>query len=92
MGLGDVYLGCPAALPVDPRHRIVNPKFNPGRTFTPEGSVGIGGAFMCLYPTPSPGGYQLVGRSLPIWNSYQINKDFPTGTPWLLQMFDQVSH
>merc|ERR1719506_2345527 len=90
MGLGDVYLGCPAALPVDPRHRIVNPKFNPARTFTPEGAVGIGGAFMCLYPTPSPGGYQLVGRSLPIWNSYQVNKDFPEGTPWLLQMFDQV--
>jgi urea carboxylase len=90
MGLGDVYLGCPAALPVDPRHRIVNPKFNPARTFTPEGAVGIGGAFMCLYPTPSPGGYQLVGRSLPIWNSYCINKDFTEGTPWLLQMFDQV--
>jgi urea carboxylase len=90
MGLGDVYLGCPAALPVDPRHRIVNPKFNPARTFTPEGAVGIGGAFMCLYPTPSPGGYQLVGRSLPIWNSYQVNADFPVGTPWLLQMFDQV--
>jgi urea carboxylase len=90
MGLGDVYLGCPAALPVDPRHRIVNPKFNPARTFTSEGAVGIGGAFMCLYPTPSPGGYQLVGRSLPIWNSYCINKDFTAGTPWLLQMFDQV--
>jgi urea carboxylase len=45
---------------------------------------------MCLYPTPSPGGYQLVGRSLPIWNSYTVNKDFPEGTPWLLQMFDQV--
>merc|ERR1719506_2235 len=90
MGLGDVYLGCPAALPVDPRHRLVNPKFNPARTFTPEGAVGIGGAFMCLYPTPSPGGYQLVGRSLPIWNSYTINKDFSDGTPWLLQMFDQV--
>merc|ERR1719353_211193 len=90
MGLGDVYLGCPAALPVDPRHRLVNPKFNPARTFTPEGAVGIGGAFMCLYPTPSPGGYQLVGRSLPIWNSYTVNKDFTPGTPWLLQMFDQV--
>ena len=32
LGLGDVYLGCPAALPVDPRHRLVCPKFNPART------------------------------------------------------------
>ena len=43
MGLGDVYLGAPCAVPVDPRHRLVVPKYNPARTFTPEGSVGIGG-------------------------------------------------
>eukprot|EP00808_Paulinella_micropora_P012145 g5523.t1 len=90
LGLGDVYLGCPAAPPVDPRHRLVNPKFNPARTFTPEGAVGIGGAFMCLYPLASPGGYQLIGRSVPIWNSFTWNKAYKPGMPWLLRMFDQV--
>lgn len=90
LGLGDVYLGCPAALPVDPTHRIMNPKYNPARTYTPQGAIGIGGTFMCLYPTASPGGYQLVGRSLPIWNAFCVNQLYEEGCPWLLRMFDQV--
>ena len=56
----DVYLGAPCAVPVDPRHRLVVPKYNPARTVTPEGAVGIGGAYMCIYPMESPGGYQLA--------------------------------
>ena len=32
----DVYLGAPCAVPLDPRHRLVVPKYNPARTFTPE--------------------------------------------------------
>ena len=47
-GLGDVYLGAPCAVPVDPRHRLVVPKYNPARTYTPEGGVGIGGTYMCI--------------------------------------------
>ena len=39
MGLGDVYLGAPCAVPVDPRHRLVVPKYNPARTYTPEGEL-----------------------------------------------------
>ena len=70
MGLGDVYLGAPCAVPMDPRHRLVVPKYNPARTSTPEGAVGIGGCYMCVYPMVSPGGYQLVGRTLPIWNTF----------------------
>ena len=35
---------------------IMNPKYNPARTYTPQGAIGIGGTFMCLYPTASPGG------------------------------------
>eukprot|EP00494_Astrolonche_serrata_P028439 UN28705 len=39
----------------------------------------------------SPGGYQLVGRTLPIWNSFGTkNNLFNKETPWLLRMFDQV--
>lgn len=52
LGLGDVYLGAPCAVPVDPRHRLVVPKYNPARTSTPEGSVGIGGAYMCIVSCP----------------------------------------
>ena len=49
MGLGDVYLGAPVAVPVDPRHRLVTTKYNPARTWTAENSVGIGGAYLCIY-------------------------------------------
>ncbi|NCD34788.1 MAG: urea carboxylase [Spartobacteria bacterium] len=90
LGLGDVYLGAPCAVPVDPRHRLVTSKYNPARTFTAEGTVGIGGVYMCIYGMDSPGGYQLVGRTLPIWNKFMKNPDFKDGCPWLLRFFDQV--
>ncbi len=90
LGLGDVYLGAPCAVPVDPRHRLLTSKYNPARTYTAEGTVGIGGVYMCIYGMDSPGGYQLVGRTLPIWNKFLKNPQFSAGEPWLLRFFDQV--
>ncbi len=90
LGLGDVYLGAPCAVPVDPRHRLLTSKYNPARTYTAEGTVGIGGVYMCIYGMDSPGGYQLVGRTLPIWNKFLRNDVFVDGKPWLLRFFDQV--
>ncbi|CAK0782570.1 hypothetical protein CVIRNUC_005782 [Coccomyxa viridis] len=92
LGLGDVYLGAPCAVPVDPRHRLVVPKYNPARTTTPEGAVGLGGAYMCIYPMDSPGGYQLIGRTLPIWNTFGRVGPFTPAKPWLLRNFDQVKY
>ncbi|MBI3900487.1 MAG: urea carboxylase [Gammaproteobacteria bacterium] len=90
LGLGDVYLGAPCAVPVDPRHRLLTSKYNPARTYTAEGTVGIGGVYMCIYGMDSPGGYQLIGRTLPIWNKFLKNAVFEPGKPWLLRFFDQV--
>ena len=90
LGLGDVYLGAPVATPLDPRHRLVTTKYNPARTWTPENAVGIGGAYMCVYGMEGPGGYQLVGRTVPVWNTYRTTADFPPGRPWLLRFFDRV--
>ncbi len=90
MGLGDVYLGAPCAVPLDPRHRLLTSKYNPARTHTAEGTVGIGGVYMCIYGMDSPGGYQLVGRTVPIWNKFLKNPVFHEGEPWLLRFFDQV--
>ncbi|CAF0967702.1 unnamed protein product [Rotaria sordida] len=90
LGLGDVYLGAPCAVPIDPRHRLLTSKYNPARTFTAEGTVGIGGVYMCIYGMDSPGGYQLIGRTLPIWNTFTLNTAFEDGHPWLLRFFDQV--
>ena len=90
LGLGDVYLGAPCAVPIDPRHRLLTSKYNPARTYTAEGTVGIGGVYMCIYGMDSPGGYQLVGRTLPIWNKFLKNPVFVNQQPWLLKFFDQV--
>ncbi|MDP2227779.1 MAG: urea carboxylase [Moraxellaceae bacterium] len=90
LGLGDVYLGAPCAVPVDPRHRLLTSKYNPARTYTAEGTVGIGGVYMCVYGMDSPGGYQLIGRTVPIWNKFLKNAQFANGEPWLLKFFDQV--
>ncbi len=90
LGLGDVYLGAPVATPIDPRHRLVTTKYNPARTWTPENAVGIGGAYLCIYGMEGPGGYQLVGRTLQVWNTFKSTQDFEPGTPWLLRFFDQI--
>ena len=90
LGLGDVYLGAPVATPVDPRHRLVTTKYNPARTWTPENAVGIGGAYMCIYGMEGPGGYQLFGRTIQVWNTWRQTPAFAKGKPWLLNFFDQI--
>ncbi len=92
MGLGDVYLGAPVATPYDPRHRLVTTKYNPARTWTPENAVGIGGSYMCIYGIEGPGGYQFVGRTLPIWNRSESHPAFEPDKPWLLRSFDQIRY
>jgi urea carboxylase len=90
LGLGDVYLGAPVATPIDPRHRLVTTKYNPARTWTPENAVGVGGAYLCVYGMEGPGGYQFVGRTCQMWNTYRVTMEFRHGTPWLLRFFDQI--
>lgn len=90
LGLGDVYLGAPVATPIDPRHRLVTTKYNPARTWTPENAVGIGGAYMCVYGMEGPGGYQLFGRTVQMWNRLRETKSFEAGRPCLLRFFDQI--
>ncbi|MCX6613159.1 MAG: 5-oxoprolinase/urea amidolyase family protein [Acidobacteria bacterium] len=90
LGLGDVYLGAPVATPLDPRHRLVTTKYNPARTWTAENSVGIGGAYMCVYGMEGPGGYQFVGRTIQMWNTYRTTREFTPNHPWLLRFFDRI--
>ncbi|MFI7502123.1 5-oxoprolinase/urea amidolyase family protein [Streptomyces sp. NPDC049687] len=90
LGLGDVYLGAPLATPLDPRHRLVTTKYNPARTWTAENSVGIGGAYLCVYGMEGPGGYQFVGRTTQVWSPWQQRGAFEAGSPWLLRFFDRI--
>ncbi len=89
VGLG-FYLGCPFIVPAHPLHRLNVPKYNPARTYTPAGAVGMGGSCCAIYPLESPGGYQMFGRTVPTWDMFGSVKPFRPAQPWLLQMFDQV--
>ena len=89
VGLGDVYLGAPVAVPIDPRHRLVTTKYSPARTWTPQNAVGIGGLYLCVYGMEGPGGYQLVGRTVPVWRLDPAQPD-RDAQPWLLRQFDRL--
>ncbi|EPQ53370.1 hypothetical protein GLOTRDRAFT_117321 [Gloeophyllum trabeum ATCC 11539] len=84
------YLACPFLVPIDPRCRLVGQKMNPSRTYTPRGAIGIAGLVAAIYPIESPGGYQLYGRTLPVWQTWGRGRDFSAARPWLLEPFDQV--
>jgi urea carboxylase len=60
------FPGLPFMFPLDSRDALFAPKYNPTRTWTPEGAIGLGGPCVTIYPVESPGGYQLLGRTLPI--------------------------
>lgn len=89
LGLGDVYQGSPCAVPLDPRHRLFGTKYNPSRSFTPRGAVGIAGQYLCIYATGSPGGYQLVGRTVPIWDEFH-KPGLGEKAPWMFSLLDQI--
>ena len=40
---------------------------------------------MCVYGMEGPGGYQFVGRTLQMWNTWRSTREFEPGSPWLLR-------
>ena len=44
---------------------------------------------MCIYGMEGPGGYQLFGRTVQMWNSWRRTAAFAQ-QPWLLDYFDQI--
>ena len=83
------FPGLPFMFPLDSRHVAVVPKYNPTRTWTPEGAVGLGGPCYAIYPVESAGGYQLLGRSLPVYDLAGRNAVF-RDNPLLLRPGDRV--
>ena len=62
--------GLPFMMPLDPRCKLTAPKYNPPRTWTPKGAVGMGGSSTSIYPDKLPGGYQIFGIiPVPIWDT-----------------------
>jgi allophanate hydrolase subunit 1 len=83
------FPGLPFMFPLDPRDACFVPKYNPTRTWTPEGALGIGGPCYAIYPVESAGGYQLLGRTVPIYDLQARNAVFREN-PLLLRAGDRV--
>jgi urea carboxylase len=82
--------GTPFLMPLDPRCRLTSPKYNPPRTFTPRGTIGMGGGATAIYPVDGPGGYQIFARTpIPIWDAKQRLPQFESQL-WLLQPTDRL--
>jgi urea carboxylase len=82
--------GLPFMMALDPRCKLTAPKYNPPRTWTPKGTVGMGGASTSIYPVATPGGYQIFARiPVPIWDPQQRFNVF-SGSICLFQPGDRV--
>jgi len=69
--------GLPFMMALDPRSVITAPKYNPPRTWTPQGTIGMGGASTAIYPVATPGGYQIFARTpVPIWDTERRFPEF----------------
>ncbi|KAI1139369.1 AHS2-domain-containing protein [Hypoxylon sp. FL0543] len=82
--------GLPLLWPLDPLARLTAQKYNPTRVSTPPGTVGLGGGLFCVYPADQPGGYMMLARSIPVWDTYALRPGFREGKPWLCEPFDLV--
>ncbi|MGN6304515.1 MAG: 5-oxoprolinase subunit B family protein [Mesorhizobium sp.] len=61
--------GLCSLMPLDPSSRLIAPKYNPPRMWTPKGTIGLGGGLTSVYPDRTPGGYQIFARTpMPIWD------------------------
>ncbi|KAK5122739.1 hypothetical protein LTR85_003654 [Meristemomyces frigidus] len=85
------FCGNTVSLPVDPRQRMSCPKTNPSRVFTPEGTFGWGGSCASIYPVDSPGGYQMLARTVPCFDYLGYKAGFSIDRPWLFQDFDVLT-
>ncbi|RAL09833.1 bifunctional urea carboxylase/allophanate hydrolase [Aspergillus homomorphus CBS 101889] len=85
------FVGTPIMFPLDPRYQYTGQKYNPNRVFTPSGAIGLGGSLVALYPVDSPGGYQLMGRTLGAWDTAGTRPGFSPTRPWLFDQFDIVN-
>lgn len=82
--------GLPFMMALDPRAMLTAPKYDPPRTDTPQGAIGLGGAANSIYPVATPGGYQIFARTpVPIWDSTRSIGAFE-GNVCLFQPGDRI--
>ncbi len=82
VGFGGFAPGFAYLVGGDPRLEVA--RRDQSRTTVPAGSVGLAGEFSGIYPRPSPGGWQLIGRTdAALW-------DLERQPPALLQVGSMV--
>lgn len=75
---------------LEPDMVLSAPKYAQPRTYTPEGTVGLGGSSIAIYSVASPGGFQMVGRMpVPTYSPYPVLPAFES-SPILLRVGDQL--
>ncbi|BGP50982.1 hypothetical protein JCM10450v2_006908 [Rhodotorula kratochvilovae] len=87
------FAGLPMIGPFDQRCIFASQKYNPTRTFTPAGSLGLAGVQAAVYPVDSPGGYQLLGKTLTPWSPwgrYEAKEGDDYERKFLLRNFDVI--
>lgn len=83
------FPGLPYFYPLDPTCAITAPKYNPARTWTPEGTVDLADFCGTIFGVESSGGYQLVGRTAPIFQANQKHKAYKD-SPALIRPTDLI--
>jgi urea carboxylase len=92
MGVGFTP-ACYWSVAMVPREQIVvAPTYIRPRIDTPERAFSHGGCFAAIYPSPGPGGYQLIGMApAPIFDPHQQLEDF-ADSPVFTQVGDIFKH
>ena len=70
------FPGLPYYYPLNPAGAITCPKYNPARSWTPEGTVDLADYCSTIFGVASSGGYQLIGRTAPIFQANQKHKQY----------------
>lgn len=83
--------GQPQLMWLEPELQLTAPKYETPRTHTDEGVVVVGGSCLAIHSIPSPGGFQMVGRTpVPIYSPEPILPVFEN-KPTVLQVGDRLS-
>ncbi|GAA5984795.1 hypothetical protein JCM10908_003507 [Rhodotorula pacifica] len=84
------FAGLPMIAPFDMRCVFKSQKYNPTRTYTPAGTLGYAGVMSAIYPVDSPGGYQILGKTLTPWSPWGRYDGEGHERLFLLRNFDVV--
>jgi len=70
------FPGLPFYFPLNPTCAVTAPKYSPARTWTAEGTVDLADFCSTIFGVDSSGGYQLIGRTAPIFQTSQKHPQF----------------